>query len=126
MTTDDDIESMWMVIRPGRLPPATTKAPKVKLGIPSFTTIPSLLRAAANHKFQCHGDVTLVENEIGFKCSCGMLFRIERSDASKTPSGPLWAYFQSFSRRRETATRLTNEPDQILLELERLGYDHRR
>jgi len=121
VTQDDDIESMWMVIRPGRLPPASPKVPEANLGIPTFTTIPILLRAAANHSFQGHGEITVVEQEIWFKCSCGMLFMIKRSDASKTPSGPLWSYFQSLSRRRITATRLTNEPDQILLELENLG-----
>jgi hypothetical protein len=120
MTPDDDIDSMWMEIRPVRLPPAESVAPVEEYPVLRSNTVYGFLSSSAHHGCQCKGEFTSLEGDLGFRCTCRLTFRIGIADARKTPSGPIWEYFQSAKARETTAMRLTHEPHQILLELERL------
>jgi hypothetical protein len=120
MTPDDDIESMWMEIRPVRLPPAEVPAPsKVPSSTHMFTNIIGLIGAAAFHGTQCHGVFTSVRFRLAFQCSCGVSFEIEVPNVRGDSSVLIIKYLNTTSKRVATAVRLTHEPHEILRELER-------
>jgi hypothetical protein len=122
MTPDDDIDSMWMEIRPVRLPPAEPVVPeKPSLTLPQhpFASAQVLLSAAGHHGTICKKEFTILEREIGFQCTCGVAFRIGLANTRRTAQG-LLKYLLTREARQTTAMRLTHEPHQILLELERL------
>ena len=127
MIPDDDIESMWMEIRPVRLPPAEPEVPSTP-EVPSlppllFTTIHGLLSAAAHHSCQFACVFTSVNQRVAFQCDCGVTFEITLPNARKTPDGPLREYFYTAGARETTATRLSLEPHQILIELENQTHE---
>ena len=125
MTPDDDIDSMWMEIRPVRLSPVEPEVPAPPEVAPpqtphQFTAIRVLLNAAAHHSTICEKEFTSLEGDLGFRCACGGVFRIGLANARRTRPGPLWEYFRTTGNRVDTARRLTHDPRQILLELEAL------
>jgi hypothetical protein len=124
MTSDDDIESMWMEIRPVRLPPAEPEVPappEVQSITPTlFTSVQGLLGAAGHHGCECTGVFTSVDRRIAFRCSCGVTFQIGLPLARRTPPGPLRKYINTIEDRVTIARRLTFEPQALLLELEGL------
>ena len=125
MTPNDDIDSMWLEIRPIRLPPAEPKVPASSEVAPRpphpFTSIRILLSAAGHHGIICKKEFTSLEGDLGFRCTCGIVFRIGLANARRTSPGPLWEFFRTAGGRVTTAMRLTHEPQQFLLELENLG-----
>ena len=111
MITDDDIESMWGMIRPIRLPPAEPVAEPEKPPLPQhpFSSVSVLLSAAGHHGTICRSGFTTLEGDFGFRCACGVIFRIGIANARRAKS-PLQEYLNTHVHREETARKLTYDP----------------
>ena len=124
MTPDDDIDSMWMEIRPVRLPPEEPKVqgPPENPSLPPhpFTTIHILLSAAGHHGTICRQAFTSLEGDLGFRCACGIIFRIGLVSARRSSRGFV-KYMMTAGDRATTARRLTLEPHQFLREIGEIG-----
>lgn len=122
MNSDNDIESYWMDVRPVRLPqaePEVPESPKEPWHPYPFNSLRILLNAAGSHGCNCRSGFTSLEGDLGFRCACGMVFRIGIADARRTAGG-LLSYMHTTESRTRTALRLTYDPRQILIELENL------